>query len=166
MLKRSIDIYANAETMNTIRKDYDYAFAEHPYPGVPEITPHVITGDEDFTIGRMTLTPVKGRHFMMEVLGYRIGPLGYITDMNRIEKHETDKLKGVDTLIINALRHEKHISHFSLQEALEVIETIKPRQAFLTHISHQMGLHSQISGELPAGVAPAYDGMTIEIPDR
>ena len=86
--------------------------------------------------------------------------------MNRIEKHETDKLKGVDTLIINALRHEKHISHFSLQEALEVIETIKPRQAFLTHISHQMGLHSQISGELPAGVAPAYDGMTIEIPDR
>lgn len=166
VLKRSIDIYANAETMNTIRKDYDYAFAEHPYPGVPEITPHVITGDEDFTIGRMTITPVKGRHFMMEVLGYRIGPLGYITDMNRIEKHETDKLKGVDTLIINALRHEKHISHFSLREALEVIETIKPRQAFLTHISHQMGLHSQISGELPAGVAPAYDGMTIEIPDR
>lgn len=163
--KKSVDIYANAETMVTIRKDYDYAFAEHPYPGVPELTPHVITGDEYFTVGCMTFIPVKGCHFMMEVLGYRIGPLGYITDMNRIEENEADKLKGVDILIINALRHEKHLSHFSLDEALEVIEAVKPRQAFLTHISHQMGLHRDVAAELPAGVAPAYDGMTIEIPD-
>ncbi len=163
--QKSVDIYANAETMDTIRKDYDYAFAEHPYPGVPELTPHIITGDETFTVGGMAITPIKGRHYMMEVLGYRIGPLGYITDMNRIEKHETDKLAGVDTLIINALRHEKHISHFSLGEALDVIDTIKPRQAFLTHISHQMGLHSRLVEELPAGVSPAYDGMVIEIQD-
>ena len=161
--RRSVDIYANSETMETIRKDYDYAFVEHPYPGVPELTAHVITSDEDLTIGDMRLTPVKGRHFMMEVLGYRIGPLGYITDMNRIERSQSDKLKGVDTLIINALRHEKHLSHFSLLEALEVIERVNPRRALLTHISHQMGLHAEIAEELPEGVEPAYDGMKIEI---
>lgn len=160
---KSIDIYANAATMATIRKDYDYAFADNPYPGVPELTPHLVDGDDAFSVGNLTVIPVKGLHYRMEVLGYRIGGLAYLTDMNFISPDQMDKLHGVDTLIINALRRRKHLSHFSLGEALDVVRKISPRRAFLTHISHQMGLFRDLEAELPQGVHSAYDRMTIEI---
>lgn len=161
--KRSVDIYANEQTMGIIKKDYDYAFEEKPYPGVPELTPHIIDGKEDIVIKSMRITPIEGMHYKMKVLGYRIGKLGYITDMNAIADDQIERLRGIDTLIINALRREKHLSHFSLPEALAVIEKVAPRQAFLTHISHQMGLYSELEKELPQGVRAAYDRLTIEI---
>ena len=102
-------------------------------------------------------------HKDMPVLGYRIGRLGYVTDANRIEPEELDKLKGVEVLVINALRKKKHFSHFCLPEALEVIETLSPRQAFITHVSHEMGLYADVSKELPPYVQIAYDGLKVEI---
>ncbi len=158
---RRMEVFLNAQAEYILRRDYHYIFEPHVYPGLPEANLHVV--DAPFVVNGVEVIPIKAMHKDMPVLGYRIGDLGYITDANYIAPEELDKLSGVKVLVINALRKEKHFSHFCLQEALEVVAQVKPVRAYLTHISHEMGLHSEVEAELPEGVMQAYDNLTIEI---
>lgn len=160
---RKMDLYCNREARLTIERDYHYIFDYHQFPGLPEANIHELTGDERFGLGSMEVIAIKAMHKDLPVLGYRIGKLGYVTDANRIKSEERAKLQGVEVLVINALRKTKHFSHFCLPEALEVIEQVGPRRAFLTHLSHEMGLHAEVSKELPANVELAYDGLKVTI---
>lgn len=162
--RKPMDLYGNQCALDTIRRDYHYIFSDHRYPGLPEADLLPLRGDEVLHVGRQMVQPVEGLHKDLPVLGYRIGPIGYITDMNHIDPHELQKLFGVRVLVINALRHEPHFSHFCLPEALEVIARVKPQQAFLTHISHQMGLYADVEKELPAGVMEGYDNLVVQLP--
>jgi phosphoribosyl 1,2-cyclic phosphate phosphodiesterase len=160
--KKPMEVYGEKLVLSTIKKDYDYAFAEFKYPGVPEINLNTIE-NKPFKIGKHLIEPIRGLHYKLPVLGFKIDKLAYITDMNSIEDKEVDKIKGVDTFVINALRIDKHISHFTLEEALAVIEKVKPKQAFLTHISHNLDFHDNIKQLLPEHVEAAYDGLKISI---
>lgn len=157
-------IYANHNTLSTITKDFDYAFAQNKYRGVPVIELHEISAQESFMVGNAAVTAIEGSHSdRFRVLGYRIGKLAYLTDFNAISSSELRKLEGVDTLVINALRWTEHSSHFSVSEALEVISCVAPRRAYLTHMSHEIGLYDEAQAKLPQGVEFAYDGLTINI---
>ncbi len=158
--KKPMDIYARDAVIKAIKKDYSYAFDENRYPGVPNINLHEIDG-RPFTIGTMKLIPIDAMHHQMPVHGFRINDFSYLTDANHIEETELNKMKGSKVVIINALRKEKHISHFNLEEAVDIINTLKPDQAYLTHISHQMGLCKDVQQELPDTVFLAIDGHKI-----
>ena len=161
---RPVDIYATPRTMACIRKDYDYAFATNKYRGVPEIRLHEIDGHEPFTVKGVEIIPIAGKHSeRFEVTGYRIGPIAYMTDFKKLCEGEIEKLRGVEVLVINALRFKPHDSHFSVDEAMEIIREVKPRKAYLTHLSHEIGLHATSPERLSEGVELAYDGQTIEI---
>lgn len=162
LMNKPMDVYCEPRVETVLRKDYDYAFAEFRYPGVPEINIHRI-GVEPFTINNLRIIPIRGVHYKLPVLGFRIGELCYLTDMNAIADSEIEKFKGIDILIINALRHKEHISHFNLAQALTIIKKAQPRMSYLTHISHQMGLYNDITAQLPDNVQPAIDGMTIKL---
>ena len=163
---RPVDIYSTPTTAEVIRKDYDYAFVENKYRGVPEMRLHEIDQNAPFYIKGIEITPIRGHHSpRFEVTGYRIGRLAYLTDFKQIADEEVEKLKGVDTLIVNALRFKPHDSHFSVEEALELIKRVNPRRAYLTHMSHEIGLHALSAEKLPQGVELAYDTLTIEIND-
>ncbi|MCR4658790.1 MAG: MBL fold metallo-hydrolase [Bacteroidales bacterium] len=158
--QRNMDIYANAEALTTLRRDYHYIFEPHEFPGLPEANLHQV-GDVPFAVGSQTVIPIKAMHKNLPVLGYRLGPLTYITDANHIDHAELDKIRGSEVLVINALRREHHFSHFCLAEALEVIKAVNPGQAYLTHVSHEMGLYAEVSALLPSNVAIATDGLEI-----
>lgn len=161
---RVVDIYATERTARTVRKDFDYAFVENKYRGVPEIRLHEIDGVTPFSIKGIDITPIAGSHSShFEVTGFRFGTLAYMTDFKEIADSELKKLEGVDVLVINALRWTQHPSHFSVEEACAVAERIKPRRTILTHLSHEIGLHAHSAERLPEGVELAYDGLTIEI---
>jgi len=163
---RAMDVYAEPYVIDTLKGEFGYAFAEQKYPGVPEIELHEI-GEEPFEIEGIRIIPVRGYHMRLPVLGFRIGNVAYLTDMNRIEPGELKKLQGLDVLVINALRREKHLSHFTLDEAVEIIRKVKPKQAYLTHISHQMGRYAEVEPELEAEqIYYAYDGLKIESHDE
>ena len=155
-----MNVYLNAEARHAIERDYHYIFEPHQYPGLPEADLHTV--EAPFTAAGVEVTPVKAMHKDLPVLGFRIGTLAYITDANYMAPEEMAKLKGVKVLVINALRREKHFSHYSLPEALEVIETVAPERAYLTHMSHEMGLHAEVSATLPPHVELAYDGLRVE----
>ncbi len=158
----AIDIYAEERVQKAVRREYSYVFAEYQYPGIPRMRLNDIS-NYNFRIGELEIIPVRLFHYRLPILGFRIGDFAYITDANYIPEESMEKLIGVKYLVINALRKEKHISHFSLMEALNHIAHISPRRAFLTHISHQMGRYKDISAELPPGVVLAYDGLSINI---
>lgn len=158
----TVHIYASAETCNCVRKDYDYAFAKNPYRGVPQMLLHEFE-NAPFEVDGVEIIPIRGEHSRFEITGFRFGNLAYLTDFKRISDEECAKLQGVKVLVINALRFEPHDSHFSVAEALEVVAKVKPERTYLTHMSHDIGLHSQANQQLPAGVEFAYDGLTIEL---
>ncbi len=158
-----MEIFCNHEARTAIERDYHYIFAYHEFPGLPEANLHEVSGDEPFEAAGVEVMPVKAMHKDLPILGYRIGKLGYITDANHIEPRELDKLRGVDVLVINALRKAKHFSHFCLEEALEVIKEVGPNRAYITHVSHEMGLYAEVNGELPEGVQIACDGEKVTI---
>ena len=163
---RPTDIYATKRTIECVRRDFCYAFAENKYRGVPEIRLHEICHNSPFKINDIEIIPIRGHHSdRFEVTGYRIGKLAYLTDFKKIEQSEIDKLMGVDTLVVNALRFKPHDSHFSVAEAAELIAHIKPRKAYLTHLSHEIGLHATSPERLPKGIELAYDELEIEIND-
>ncbi|MBP3290530.1 MAG: MBL fold metallo-hydrolase [Alistipes sp.] len=163
---RPVDIYATESTATVIRKDYDYAFVENKYRGVPEMRLHEIDPSQPFYIKNIEVIPIRGSHSSrFEVTGYRIGRLAYLTDFKQIADEEVEKLKGVECLVVNALRFKPHDSHFSVEEATHLIERVQPQRAYLTHMSHEIGLHAESKGKLPAGVELAYDRLTIEIED-
>jgi phosphoribosyl 1,2-cyclic phosphate phosphodiesterase len=160
--EKPMDVYANALTQETLLNDFHYAFAEIKYPGLPRIELHTID-ETPFTIGDIAITPIKVWHMKMIVLGFRMGNFTYITDANKIDDAEKDKIKGSEIVVLNALRKEKHLSHFTLDEAVEIANELGAQQTYFTHMSHQLGLHNTINGELPAHIQLAYDGLSFSI---
>ena len=148
---KKMDVYLNAEAQVAVRRDYHYIFEPHIYPGLPEAELHEV-GNQPFEAAGERVVPIRAMHKDLPILGYRIGRLAYVTDANYIAPDELDKLNGVSLLVLNALRKEKHFSHYCLREALEVIAQVQPERAFLTHMSHEMGLHAEVERELPEGV--------------
>ena len=157
----NIEVYAGKSTENTLKSRYYYCFQEVKYPGVPCFSLNIVD-DSPFYIEGVHITPVNLMHHQLPILGYRIGNLAYLTDLKYIPEEEFEKLKGIDTLIINALRIETHISHQTLDEALINIQRIAPKKAYLIHMSHHVGLHDTVENILPEGVHLAYDGLEIE----
>ncbi|MBR5877719.1 MAG: MBL fold metallo-hydrolase [Alistipes sp.] len=161
---RPIDIYATSRTAEVVRKDFDYAFVSNKYIGVPEMRLHEFDPNEEFEVKGYRVTPIRGSHSdRFEVTGYRIGKLAYLTDFKKLLEGEVEKLRGVELLVVNALRFDLHYSHFNVEEALQLISEVKPRIAYLTHMSHAIGLHAQSEKKLPGGVKMAYDGLSVEI---
>ena len=157
-------IYGNEATINRVKMEYDYAFAENKYRGVPVIELHTISTDTPFTASGVEIVPILGYHSeRFRSVGYRFGNVAYITDFSHIEPTEEAKLHGVKVLVINALRWEKHDSHFSVSQATDIIKRIAPERAFLTHMSHGIGLYVEAQKRLPEGVELAYDGLKIEV---
>lgn len=157
----AIDIYAEEEVQEAVKREYKYVF-DNKYPGIPKMRLNLIPGF-GFNVKGLKILPVRVRHKELDIYGFRIGTFAYITDADYIPESSMEKLIGVKYLVINALRKQKHPSHFNLSEAIEHIGKISPKRAFLTHISHQMGRYNEVSEELPPGVWFAYDGMTFEI---
>jgi phosphoribosyl 1,2-cyclic phosphate phosphodiesterase len=160
----AIDIYAEERVQNAVRKEYAYVFAENQYPGVPKMELHNIDAYNIELKGDIII-PLRIFHYRLPILGFRIGDMAYVTDANYIPEETKEKLIGVKYLVINALRKEKHISHFSLGEALNLIEEVSPRKAFITHIGHQMGKHAEVNRELPLNVTLAWDGLEVYCED-
>ena len=158
--KKAIDVYANELTQKALKSEFYYIFAEHKYPGVPDINLHLIN-EEPFLVGDIIVTPIKVWHLNMPVLGFRFGNFTYITDANRIETAEAAKILGSEILVLNALRNEPHISHFTLQQAIDFAAELQIPQAYFTHISHQLGLHKEVTEKLSVSNALAYDGLQI-----
>jgi len=160
--KRAVDIYAEERVQASLKQEFAYVFAEFRYPGIPQLNLWTVE-NKPFNINGTPVIPVRAMHYKLPVYAYRIANLAYITDANYIYPEEKEKLKGLKVLVVNALRKEKHLSHFTLSEALALIEELKPETAYLTHASHQLGFHEDVSKELPENVFMAYDGLEIEI---
>jgi phosphoribosyl 1,2-cyclic phosphate phosphodiesterase len=158
---RAMPLYANEMTREAIVREFPYAFADVKYPGIPDLELHPIDNDP-FTIGDITIVPIRVWHLKMPVLGFRFGDFTYITDANRIDDAEKEKIRGSRQIVLNALRHEKHLSHFSLLEAIAEVEELGVPQAWFTHISHQLGRHADIEPTLPTGMHLAYDGLILQ----
>lgn len=158
----TVHIYGTHDTCDCVRKDYDYAFAENPYRGVPQIELHEF-GAEPFEIEGVEIIPIRGEHSRFEVTGFRFGRLAYLTDFKTIAEEELQRLQGVEVLVINALRFEPHDSHLSVNEALAIVERVAPKRAYFTHMSHDIGLHCVANLRLPEGVEFAYDGLKIRV---
>lgn len=160
--KKDMPVFGRQQVIDQLKTEFAYAFGDKKYPGVPQILTNVIT-NEPFMINETVVNPVEVFHYQLPVFGFRIGGFSYITDASFISPEEKEKIRNSDVLVLNSLQKEDHISHFNLQEALEIIEELRPGQAYLTHISHKLGLHETISAELPENVKLAYDGLKINI---
>lgn len=158
--RRAIDIYATEFTQQVIKREFSYAFTEHKYPGIPELNLRTIHGDT-FNVSGQTVIPIHVMHHLMPVLGFRLDDFTYITDANFIAEEEKEKIRGSKVLVLNALRREKHISHFTLDEAIALAQELEIPQVYFTHISHQLGKHADVIKELPSGITLAYDGLEV-----
>jgi phosphoribosyl 1,2-cyclic phosphate phosphodiesterase len=159
---RPMQVFANEMTQEVIIREFPYAFADTRYPGIPEIKLNTIA-TEPFVVGDIPIMPIIVWHLKMPVLGFRFGKFTYITDANRIEEMERKKIKGSEIIVVNALRQEKHISHFNLDEAIQLVNELQVPEAYFTHISHQLGLHETVNPSLPQGMHLSYDGLQIKI---
>ena len=155
-------IYCTEQVADALKREFSYAFSDKKYPGIPEIDLNIID-NRSFEINTTRFTPIQVYHLRLPVFGFRIGNFAYITDANVIPDEEFDKLQGLDVLVLNALRREKHPSHFTLEEALEIAQRIGAKQTWFTHISHQLGLHETVNTELPEGMHLAFDGLKLEV---
>lgn len=160
VLNKAIDIYATERVQDALKREFHYAFAEHKYPGVPELTLHTIS-EAPFRINKIHFTPLPVLHYQLPVLGFRIKNFSYITDAKTIPDATYKLMEGTEVMVINALRRESHISHFTLDEALTVIRKVKPQKAYLIHLSHQIGKHEELNRELPEGVECAFDELQL-----
>jgi phosphoribosyl 1,2-cyclic phosphate phosphodiesterase len=163
--KKAVEVYANKLTEEALRREFYYIFAEKKYPGIPNINLHTIT-DKPFVVGDIPVIPILVYHLKMPVLGFRFGDFTYITDANRIDEEEKEKIKGSKILVLNALRKKEHISHFTLSQAVNLVKELKIPEAYFTHISHQLGLNDEINNELPGNIRLAFDGLTLNIPGK
>jgi phosphoribosyl 1,2-cyclic phosphate phosphodiesterase len=161
--EKPMPLYARADVLMNLHKRIPYCFAENPYPGVPQFEEHVIEDDKSFLVEGVRVEPIPVQHYKLSILGFRIGPLAYITDAKTIDDEVVDSLKGIPLLVINSLRQGQHISHMCLDETLAVIERIKPGRALLIHMSDRMGLHADSPNLLPQGVELAYDGLIVKV---
>ena len=158
----AMEVYASEDVQNALKREFYYVFSDFKYPGIPLINLHTI-GAEKFNIGDIDFTPIEVMHYKLPVFGFRINDFTYITDAKTVSDEELEKIKGSKILVVNALQRERHISHFTLQEAIDFVELVKPQKAYLTHISHKLGKHDEVMRELPPYIALAYDGLQIDI---
>jgi phosphoribosyl 1,2-cyclic phosphate phosphodiesterase len=160
--RTGINLYADQYTEEILRREFQYVFNGQSYPGIPvlDIIPIQST---PFQVGDLPFVPIQVMHFKLPVLGFRIGDFTYITDANYIAPEEIEKIRGSRIVVLNALRHEPHISHFTLNEAIDMAYEIGAERTYFTHISHQLGLHEQVQQDLPEGMFLAYDGLQLEI---
>ena len=160
-----LPVYCTADVAKGLRHNFPYCFVKHPYPGVPSFNIYEVSKEKKFNVGNIEITPLPVLHYRLPIIGYKIGNLAYITDAKQIPDYTLDIIRGIDTLVLNALRIEDHIAHLTLAEALDAVKVINPRQAFFTHISHDMGCHAKVSESLPENVFIATDSLKIQIPD-
>ena len=160
--EKPMPLYARADVLRDLHQRIPYCFAEHPYPGVPQFEEHVIA-DSPFLVEGVRVEAIPVMHYKLPIVGYRIGPLAYITDAKTIEPEVVERLKGVPLLVINSLRQGRHISHMCLEETLAVIGRVRPGRAYLVHMSDRMGLHADSPKFLPDGVRLAYDGLIVKV---
>lgn len=163
--QRPMQVFADSLTQEALRRDFYYVFTETRYPGIPELELQTIA-ELPFWVGDIPVQPIQVWHHRMPVLGFRFGSFTYITDANRIEEEERNKIRGSEVLVLNALRKEPHLSHFTLDEAISMIQTLQVPQGYLTHLSHQMGLHASVAAALPTGIELAYDGLELHFPAK
>ncbi len=157
-----MDIYASKQVQKALKREFSYVFAKNKYPGVPEIALNTIDS-EAFWIKDLKVIPIDVMHYKLPVKGFRVNDFAYITDANYISEIEKAKLQNLDVLILNALRKEKHISHYNLEEAIALAKELKPKQTYFTHISHLMGTHNSVEKELDSNMNLAYDGLLIKL---
>ena len=160
--QQPMQLYANQMTIDGLMREFAYAFADKRYPGVPNLELNTITL-EPFSIGDINIIPIEVWHMKMPVYAFRFGDFTYITDANKIEESEKGKIKGSKVLVVNALRKEKHISHYNLDEAIELVHELQVPTAYFTHISHQLGKHAEVEKRLPKGIHLGYDGLVVEV---
>lgn len=161
--RRSFPIYCEAHVLESLKKEYYYAFAENPYPGAPEMDVHLITS-QPFRIDGVPVIPIRAMHYKLPVLGFRFGNCAYLTDANYIPETEFEKLRGLDIFVLNAVKRGHHISHYALEEAVEICRRVGARRSFLTHLSHMLPRHALLKQELaalPFRLEPAFDGLTL-----
>jgi len=162
--QQEIPVFAEPRVIRQLQQEFAYIFAEQKYPGVPQVSVHAIESEtEPFDVLGLSVQPIRALHYRLPVLGFRIGGFVYLTDANYLAPETLDLLRGADTIVLNALRREPHISHFTLAQAVEILEELRPRRAYLTHISHQLGRHREVEAELPSWIRLAYDGLKIEV---
>lgn len=159
---QDMPVYGRSSVLRQLEREFAYIFADVRYPGIPRLTTHEIT-NAPFEVQGIRVTPIEALHHKLPVFGFRIGDFTYLTDLNAISDDELEKVRGSRVLILDALRHDPHLSHFTLAEALALIERVRPERTYLTHISHQMGLHREVNATLPPGVKLGYDGLRIEV---
>lgn len=159
---KAMEIYATEETQIALRREFHYAFGDVNYPGIPQLNLNTITNNS-FTINGLEIVPIRVLHYKLEVFGFRIGGFTYITDANFIAPEELNKASGSEVFVLNALRHEKHVSHYNLSEAIETAQNTKAKNSYFLHISHQLGLHEEVSKILPASMHLAYDGLELHL---
>ena len=155
--QKPMELYANSLTEEAIKREFAYAFSDKKYPGIPNLNLNTIDGSQ-FIIGDIPVTPILVWHLKMPVLGFRFGKFTYITDANKIDAKEKEKIKGSEVMVLNALRKESHISHFTLDEAVAMVQELTVPTGWFTHISHQLGLHESVNASLPDGIKLAHDG--------
>lgn len=160
-MHQDMRIFGNERVEEALKRDFHYAFTDTKYPGVPQLDFQQI-GTDAFELDGIQWQPIEVMHFKLPVLGFRVGDLTYITDAKTISEGEKEKIRGSKTLVINALRPQEHISHLNLQQALDLIDELEVETAYLTHLSHLMGLHADLSPQLPSHVFAAYDGLQIQ----
>ena len=158
--QKPMELYANSLTEEAIKREFAYAFSDKKYPGIPNLNLNTID-DSPFIVGDIPVVPILVWHLKMPVLGFRFGKFTYITDANKIDDDEKAKIKGSDAMVLNALRKESHISHFTLNEAVAMVQELGVPAAYFTHISHQLGRHEDINAELPKGIVLAHDNITL-----
>ena len=160
--QKDMDLYCTAEVEEALIREFPYVFSIYKYPGVPEVTIHNIK-NEPFTINGVEVIPIEALHYKLSVFGYRIKDFVYLTDISAITEKEKEKMKGAKVIVLDALRKTPHISHLSMQQAVDLLEELQPQKGYLIHISHLMGLHNEVIKELPSFIKPAYDGLILEL---
>jgi len=160
--KRDMPLYCNQVTSDALKLEFPYIFSGFSYPGIPKVVVNIIK-NEPFNIGETIIQPIEVLHYKLPVLGFRIKNFVYLTDVSEISVKEKEKMKGADLIILDALRKKTHISHFTLDQALALLQELRPKQALLTHISHYMGLHNNVNLELPSNINLAYDGQVVNL---
>jgi phosphoribosyl 1,2-cyclic phosphate phosphodiesterase len=155
-------VYATPQVHKALQREFAYIFSDEKYPGIPQIE-IIEFEDQNFSIGDLDIIPINVKHYRMNVKAFRINNFAYVTDANLIDDNERKKLQNLDVLVLNALRREPHISHFTFSEAIEVVRELAPKKAYFTHISHQLGLHELVNGELPANIELAFDGLQVVV---
>ncbi|MCK8490568.1 MBL fold metallo-hydrolase [Spirosoma sp. RP8] len=159
---RDMPIYARSTVLNQLEREFSYIFSEHKYPGIPQIRVHEIQ-NEPFDVEGVTVIPIEVLHHKLPVFGFRIGDFTYLTDLNYIEEGELRKVYGTKVLVLDALQRQPHISHFTLDQAVDLANRIGADQTYFTHISHRLGLHREVENELPTHIRLGYDGLRIRV---